>query len=84
MISDAIEGCFAFNINPEEFRLKTGLTETMSYAEALSKAIEIEEKMVKFYTENAEQSKSLLGDMSRVFSLIVRKRKARIAALKSL
>ena len=27
MISDAIEGCFAFNINPEEFRLKIQLTE---------------------------------------------------------
>jgi rubrerythrin len=84
VISDAIEGCFAFDINPEEFKLQTRLSETTIYAEALSKAIEMEEKMVYFNTETAEQSKSLLGDMSRVFGLIVRKRNERIATLKSM
>jgi hypothetical protein len=84
VISDAIEGCFAFDINPEDFEFKTRLSETTDNSEVLSKAIEIEEIMVKFYTETTEQSKSLLGDMSRVFGLIVRKRNARITILKSM
>ena len=84
VISDAIEGCFAFNINPGEFGLKTDLTEATTYVEALRKVIEMEEIMVEFYTKTAEQSKSLLGDMSRVFGLIVRKRDERLATLKAL
>ena len=84
VISDAIEGCFAFNISPEEFRLKTELTEATTYAEALGNAIEIEDKMVRFYSEAAEQSKSLLADISRTFDLIARKRNERKTTLKSL
>ena len=46
VITDAIEGCFAFNMNPDEYMLKTELAGEASYSEALNKAVEIEEKMI--------------------------------------
>ena len=84
VISDAIEGCFAFNINTEEFRLKTRLAEATTYVEDLGNALEIEDTMIKFYSEAAEQSRSLLADIPRTFDLIARKRSERTATLKSL
>jgi rubrerythrin len=84
VISDAIEGCFAFNINPEEYALKTELVEKASYSEALGRAIEIEEKIIKFYSDAAEQSKSLMADVPRAFKLVAKKRSNRQSILKSL
>jgi len=74
VISDAIEGCFAFNINPEEYSFKPELAEKDSYSKALNKAIEIEEKIIKFYSDAAEQSKSFLADVPRAFKIIAKKR----------
>ena len=54
VISDAIEGCFAFGINPDEHTPKTTIAENASYSEALDKAIEIEGKIIKFYSDAAE------------------------------
>jgi len=84
VITDAIEGCFAFNINPEEYALKTDLAEKASYSEALGRAIEIEEKIIKFYSDAAEQSKSLMADVPRAFKMVVKKRSDRQSKLKSL
>ncbi len=84
VITDAIEGCFAFNVNPDKYTLKTGLAEGASYADALEKAVEIEEKIIKFYLDAAEQSKSLLADVPRTFKMIAKKRDSRISMLKSL
>src|SRR4030043_2199462 len=50
VITDAIEGCFAFHINPEEYALKTELPERASYSEALIKAISVP-KMEKIFME---------------------------------
>jgi len=84
VITDAIEGCFAFNINPDEYTLKTELAEEASYSEALDKAVGIEERMIKFYSDAAEQSRSLLADVPRVFTMIVKKRSSRIPKLGAL
>ncbi len=84
VISDAIEGCFAFNLDPDEYTFRTELTEKASYADALGKAIEIEEKIIKFYSDAAEQSKSLMADVPRAFMIIVKKRSKRGPKLKSL
>lgn len=84
VISDALEGCFAFHINPEEYALKTELAEKASYAEALAKAIEIEEKIIKFYSDAAEQSKSLMADVPRAFRMVAKKRNNRQSTLKAL
>ncbi len=84
VISDAIEGCFAFDIEPDVYKVETALAEGTSYHDALGKAIELEEKIVKFYTDAAEQSKSLMADVPRAFALIARKRSERQAKLRSL
>jgi len=84
VITDAIEGCFAFNLNPDKYTLKTELAEEASFSEALDKAVEIEEKMIKFYSDAADQSKSLMADVPRAFTLIAKKREGRESKLKSL
>jgi rubrerythrin len=84
VITDAIEGCFAFNINPEEYALKTDLAEKAIYSEALGRAIEIEEKIIKFYSDAAEQSKSLMADVPRAFKMVAKKRSNRQSTLKAL
>jgi len=84
VITDAIEGCFAFNINPDEYAFKTELAEKASYSDALEKALEIEEKIIKFYSDAAEQSKSLMADIPRAFVMVAKKRDNRKAILKSL
>jgi len=84
VITDAIEGCFAFNINPDEYTFKTELAEQASYSDALDKAVEMEEKIIKFYSDAAEQSKPLLADVPRNFTIVAKKRNNRIPTLKSL
>jgi rubrerythrin len=84
VITDALEGCFAFNINPEEYALKTELAEKAIYSEALGRAIEIEEKIIKFYSDAAEQSKSLMADVPRAFKMVAKKRSNRQSTLKAL
>ena len=84
VITDAIEGCFSFNIEPDEYMFKTELTEKASYSDALDKAVEIEEKIVKFYLDAAEQSKSLMADVPRAFTMVARKREGRRPKLRSL
>jgi len=54
------------------------------YSDAIKKAIEIEEKILKFYIDAAEQSKSLMADVPRSFKLVAKKRERRLFTLKSL
>ncbi len=84
VISDAIESCFAFEIESDEYEGETSLEDKASYAEALAKAIEIEEKTMRFYEDAAEQSQSLMADVPRAFVRIATKRGERIAKLKAL
>ncbi len=84
VITDAIEGCFAFKINPDKYTFKTELAEGVSYSDALEKAVEMEEKIIRFYTDAAEQSKSLMADVPRAFMIVAKKRENREAMLKSL
>jgi rubrerythrin len=84
VITDAIEGCFAFNLNPEEYQFKTALPKEISYTEAVGEALKMEEKILKFYQTAAEQSKHLMADVPRSFTLVAKKRTERIPKLKSL
>ena len=84
VITDAIEGCFAFNMNPDEYTLKTELAGEADYSTTLEQAVEIEDKIISFYLDAAEQSKSLLADVPRTFTMIARKRDNRLSMLKSL
>ena len=84
VITDAIEGCFAFNIEPDAYTLETEVAENVSYSDALDKAIELEERIIKFYSDAAEQSKSLMADVPRAFRMVAKKRDNRIAKLRLL
>lgn len=84
VITDAIEGCFAFNLNPDEYTFKTELAENTSYSDALDRAVEMEERIIKFYSDAAEQSKSLMADVPRAFRMIAKKRDSRRPKLRSL
>ena len=84
VISDALEGCFAFDIDPDMYAIETACAEDKSYTYDRDKAIEIEEVTARFYADAAEQSQSLMADVPRTFSIIANKRSSRIANLKSL
>jgi len=84
VITDALEGCFAFDINRDEFTCKTELPPEVSYAQALDRAVEMEKKIRKFYSDAAKQSKLLMADIPRACTMIARKRDSRISMLKSL
>jgi rubrerythrin len=84
VITDAIEGCFAFDVESDDYAIETALAEKTGYSDALSQAIKMEETIVRFYTDAAEQSKSLMADVPRAFMVIVRKRNDRLAKLRSL
>jgi hypothetical protein len=72
----------AFNIEEIDFSLETGLAG--NYAEVLDKAIEIEKMIARFYEKAAGQSQSLVGDVPRVFRILVKKRAERVEKLESL
>ena len=84
VITDAIESCYAFKINPDDYAFKTELAEGASYSDALEKAVEVEEKILEFYSHAAEQSKSLMADVPRAFNMVAKKRDNRSSMLKSL
>jgi rubrerythrin len=84
VITDAIEGCFAFHIDPDNYVIKTDAAGVSSYKDALVQAVKTEETIIRFYTDAAEQSKSLMADVPRTFNLIARKRGERLSKLKSL
>ena len=84
VISDAIEGCFAFDLDSDTYAIDTALTEGTNQADAMGKALKIEETITKFYTDAANQSESLMADVPRTFKLIVKKRGERAAKLESL
>jgi hypothetical protein len=84
VISDAIEGCFAFDLEAEDFAFDHMLSENVGYSEALAQAVGMEEKILAFYNKAAEQSMSLMADVPRSFKIVVKKRKDRVPTLKAL
>ena len=84
VISDAIEGGYAFNLDSDAYTIQVSIKEEATHADALRRTLEIEQTIIKFYTDAAEQSQSLMADLPRVFKLVVRKRAERIEKLESL
>ena len=82
VITDAIEGCFTFDMDPDEYTTEARLAEGATYADALRLAIEMEERTLRFYSVAAEQSKSLLADVPRAFSISAKKRGERLQKLR--
>jgi hypothetical protein len=84
VITDAIEGGYAFNLDTDKYALKAEIPANAAYADALKQALEMEDSIVAFYTEAAKQSGGLMADVPRTFLLVAKKRAARIEKLKQL
>lgn len=84
VITDAIEGCYAFDLETDEFVINTDLTDGPGYADAVSMVLAAEERMIQLYQTGAEQSGALLADVPRNFKIIVKKRARRLDSLKAL
>lgn len=84
VITDAIEGCFAFDMDTEDFLLNTDLPPGADLSKAAAKALEVEDVILRCYNKGAEQSGALLADVPRNFKIIVKKRQNRLEALKAL
>lgn len=81
VISDAIEGAFAFNVETDDYAPATGLGEGTALSAGLSKAAEVERTIVKFYDDAVAQSKPLMADVPRAFAAVAKRRGSRIATL---
>jgi hypothetical protein len=84
VITDAIEGGFAFEIESDDYTFEAMPEQNAPRPDALNKAISIEEKIQKFYTDAAGQSDTLMADIPRAFRLVAKKRYSRINRLKAL
>lgn len=84
VITDGIEGCYAFNLEPEEYVIDVALPDGVAKADALAKAVAAEETIARFYADAGEQGKGLTADVARAFTMIARKRGDRIEELKTL
>jgi len=84
VITDAIEGSYCFDMDPDRYAFKAHLSATDSYARTVEKAVEIEESIIAFYSEAAEQSRPLMADIPRAFVMIAKKRQKRLAQLQRL
>ncbi len=74
VISDAIEGCFAFNLDTDKYVLETKVSDGATLNDSVKHALAIEDTIMKFYSDAAEQSKPLLADVPRAFNMVARKR----------
>jgi hypothetical protein len=77
VITDAIEGGFAFNIDADQYPSPPGLPEAAPLADAVREAIAVEDRILTLYAEAVGQSKSLMADIPRAFEIAARKRKDR-------
>ena len=84
VITDAIEGCFCYDLDSDKYDIDTSLTANISLSEAVKKALELEDKIIKFYNDAAMQSMTLMADVPRVFALMAKKRETRKQTLQSL
>jgi len=84
VITDAIEGCFAFQVEADNYTIDTSLPEGESFSNAVHKALAMEETIIDFYNTAADQSMSLMADIPRNFKIVVKKRGKRLEQLKAL
>ena len=77
VITDAIEGCFAFSVETGKYTFAKEPAKQLGYTDALNQAIDMEQKLILFYTDAAEQSKAFMADVPRTFLIVARKRKDR-------
>jgi len=84
VITDAIEGGFAFDMESDDFTFEAVLAKDAGYSDALDKVISTENNIIEFYLNAARQSDALMADIPGAFRRVARKREARRAKLKEL
>jgi rubrerythrin len=84
VITDAIEGCFAFSVETDKYTFEREPAKEPGFADALNQAIAMEQKLISFYTDAAEQSKAFMADVPRTFLIVAKKRKGREDKLRTL
>jgi rubrerythrin len=84
VITDAIEGCFAFSVETDKYVFDREPAKEPSYSDALKQAIDMEQKLISFYTDAAEQSEAFMADVPRTFLIVAKKRKNREDKLRAL
>jgi len=83
-VSDAFETGFSFEaLNLADYMLEKAPDEGLSYADALKAAIRLEEKAVRFYSDIAARSQSLLATIPRAFRKVAETRNSRVKRLKA-
>jgi hypothetical protein len=82
-ITDAIEGCFALNLETDNYVLDTAKKADL-IATVIQQAAQMEETIRKYYMDAGEQMKAQMTDISRNFTLTAKKHNARIEQLTSL
>ncbi|MBI4329726.1 MAG: hypothetical protein HY673_00410 [Chloroflexi bacterium] len=81
VITDAIEGGFAFDVETDNYSMSPILGSSTDLPEALKKALRLEELIARFYRESAAQAAALLCDVPRAFLKVAKRREGRIARL---
>ena len=84
VISDAIEGCFCLDLEPDDFKLDTTIQAFSAHEIAVGHATRIEERILAFYTAAEAQMATLMADLTRAFGQLAKKRRKRLLALSEL
>ena len=84
VITDAIEGCFAFSVETDKYIFEREPAKEAGYTDTINQTIDMERKLISFYTDAAEQSKAFMADVPRAFLIVAKKRKNREDKLRTL
>lgn len=80
VITDALEGCFAFDLDPSKYQIEEYMPKG-NFVEDITAALHMETQIIKFYEDAAAQSKGLMADVPRVMERIAKSRQNRIARI---
>ena len=73
-VTDAIEGGYAFDLDPKEYALELAVPQGKGYADILKQAIDNEGKIIAFYHAAARQSESLISEVQQAFRIVVKRK----------
>jgi rubrerythrin len=84
-ITDAFEACFSFTgVHTAAYRIDTEISDSLSYTDALKKAITLEETAYTFCTHTSEKARALLAGIPQTFNWIAKKKASRKQRLEAL
>ncbi|UCD70914.1 MAG: hypothetical protein JSW70_07895 [Syntrophobacterales bacterium] len=85
VITDTIEACYSFEgLDADDYEFVINSAPGTTLADALRMALEMEDKIEKFYLTVAELSYSLMADIPVAFKRVAKKRQDRKFTLQSL